>query len=220
MELLEGIQSRATCRGFLPTPVPKDVLDKILNAAANSPSYTNSQPWEVAVVTGQKRQELSKIIYELARQEKTANPDIPSGQKWPSEIDKRIREHGARRLTALGVARDDQSARNNLRLANYEFYGAPCVVFLFIDSTLGEWSIFDTGLFAQNFILAAHSLGIACCLQASIVNYPDTIREFLNIPRTKKLVIGIAVGYPDKAAKLNSYRSLKMKPEEFVKWYE
>jgi nitroreductase len=219
MELLDGIITRATCRGFLPAPVPKDILDKILHAACNSPSYTNSQPWELAIVSGAKKNELSKIIYELARQEKTANPDIQSPATWPSDIDKRIREHGARRLSALGVTRDDKVARNNLRLSNYEFYGAPCVVFLFIDNTLGEWSIFDTGLFAQNFILAAHSFDIASCLQASIVNYPDAIRTLLNIPQTKKLVIGIAIGYMDKEAKLNNYRALKMKPEEFVRWY-
>jgi nitroreductase len=102
---------------------------------------------------------------------------------------------------------------------NFEFYGAPCAVFLFIDQSLGPWSIFDMGLFAQNLILAAHALGLGTCLQASVTNYADAIRQFLGIPESKQLIIGISIGYPDPDAKLNTYRAIKLKPEEFVKWY-
>ena len=103
---------------------------------------------------------------------------------------------------------------------NFEFYGAPCAVFLFIDGSLGEWSIFDMGLFAQNLTLAAHSLGVESCLQASLTNYAPEIKKFFDIEESKKLVIGISLGYPDKKAKLNTYRSLKQKADGFVKWYE
>ncbi len=102
---------------------------------------------------------------------------------------------------------------------NFEFYGAPCALFLFIDAALGEWSIFDAGLFTQSLILAAHSLGVESCIQASVPNYAREIKRFLGIEGNKKLVIAISLGYPDEKAKLNAYRSLKMKPDEFTKWY-
>jgi nitroreductase len=220
MELLEGIKTRYSTRGFKPDPVPRDVLGKILEAVSNTPSYTNTQPWEVVVVSGKKRDELSKIIFDLAKAKAASSPDLPIPQDWPAEHKARSGEHGARRLATLGVARDDEEGRENLRLMNFEFYGAPCAVFLFIDGALGEWSIFDAGLFAQNLILAAHGLGVESVLQASVTNYAPEIKKFLGVPESKKLVIGISLGYVDEGAKLNAYRSIKQKAEEFTKWCE
>jgi len=220
MEILEGIQTRQSVRGFKPDPIARDVLDKILQAVSNSPSYTNTQPWEVAMVTGKKKDELGRKLLELARAKAPTHPDLPMPKGWPAALEARSREHGARRLATLGVARDDQEGREKLRLMNFDFYGAPCAAFLFMDGSLGEWSIFDMGLFAQTLILAAHSFGVESCLQASVTNYAPEIKKFLGLAESKKLVICIALGYPDKSAKLNTYLSLKQKPDEFTRWYE
>jgi len=220
MEILEGIKTRRSIRAFKPKSIAKGVMKKILQAASKSPSYTNTQPWEVVVVSGKKKHKLSGKLLELARAKTPTNPDLPTPKNWPPALEERSREHGARRLSTLGVARDDEEGREKLRLMNFEFYGAPCAVLLFIDGSLGEWSIFDMGLFAQNLILAAHSLGVESCLQASVTNYALEIKEFLGIPESKKLVICISLGYPDEKATLNTYRSLKQKPDEFTKWYE
>jgi len=219
MELLEGIATRRSFRGFKSTPIPEEIMKKIFKAVSNSPSYTNTQPWEAVVVSGEKKDELGKILFDLAARKAATNPDLPMPQTWPSELEKRAGEHGARRLKALGVAREDAEQREKMRLMNFEFYGAPCVLFLFMDSTLTSWSIFDMGLFAQNVILAAHSLGLGSCLQASVTNYADAIREFLGMAKTKKLIIGISLGYPDTAAKLNTYQSVKLGPDDFVRWH-
>jgi len=220
MEILEGINTRQSIRGFKPDPIAREVLNKILQAVSNSPSYTNTQPWEVVVVMGKKKDELGRKLLELARTKAPTGPDLSMPKGWPAALEERSREHGARRLSTLGVARDDEEGREKLRLMNFEFYGAPCAVFLFIDGSLGEWSIFDMGLFAQNLVLAAHSLGVESCLQASVTNYAPEIKRFLGIAEGKKLVICISLGYPDKKAKLNTYRSLKQKPDEFTRWYE
>jgi nitroreductase len=219
MELLEGIKTRRSYRGFKPTPIPEEIMKQILEAAGNSPSYQNTQPWEVAVVSGKKRDELSKIVHELAKAKTPQNSDLVHPKSWPSEHEARAREHGARRLRAMGVEREDEEARETLRLMNYEFYGAPCVILLFMDRTLGHWSVYDMGLFSQTLQLAAHSFGLGTCIQASVPGYPDEIRKFLGIPESRQLVIAISIGYPDMEAKLNTYRSIKMKLEEFVRWY-
>ena len=220
MEILEGIKTRKSIRGFKPKSISKGVLKKILQAASNSPSYTNTQPWEVVVVRGEKKEELGRKLLELAKAKAPTHPDLPMPKSLPPALEERSRKHGARRLSTLGVARDDEVGREKLRLMNFEFYGAPCAIFLFIDGSLGEWSIFDMGLFAQNLTLAAHSLGVESCLQASVTNYAPEIKQFLGIEESKKLVIGISLGYPDEKARLNTYRSLKQKPDEFAKWYE
>ena len=85
MELIQGIESRRSIRGFKNTPVTEDTLRKILHAASRSPSYTNTQPWEVAVVTGKKRDELSKILHELANSGVAGKPDMPTQGTWPPE---------------------------------------------------------------------------------------------------------------------------------------
>jgi nitroreductase len=220
MDLIEGIETRRSIRAFRDTPIPEETLNKILKAAANSPSYTNTQPWEVAVVCGEKKEELRSIIYELASKKGDIHPDLPIPQGWPPEHEARSREHGKRRLAALGVERDDEAERQKLNLMNFEFYGAPCAIFLFLDGSLNEWSIFDMGLFSQNLILAAHSFGVESCLQASVTRYAREIKKFLQVPESKKLVICISLGYTDTEAKLNTYRAFKQKPEEFTKWYK
>jgi nitroreductase len=220
MEILEGIKTRRSIRGFKPNPVTREVMEKILEAASSSPSYTNTQPWEVIVVSGKKKNELGRKLLELATVDAPTSSDLPMPKTWPSALEERSQEHGARRLSALGVARQDKEGREKLRLMNFEFYGAPCAVFLFIDGSLGEWAIFDMGLFAQNLILAAHSLGVGSCLQASVTNYALEIKKFFDIAESKKLVICISLGYPDEKAKLNAYHSLKQKPNEFTRWYE
>jgi nitroreductase len=219
MDLIEGIETRRSIRAFKDTPIPEEILNKILKAASNSPSYTNTQPWEVAVVCGEKRDELRKILYDLASQKAKTHPDIPVPTGWPQEHEARARDHGARRLAALGVERVAETEREKLGLMNFEFYGAPCAIFLFMEGSLNEWSIFDMGLFAQNLILAAHSFGVGNCLQASITNYAPEIKKLLGVSQSKKLIIGISLGYPDNEAKLNTYRAVKQKSEEFVKWH-
>ncbi|MFH1031803.1 MAG: nitroreductase, partial [Chloroflexota bacterium] len=188
-----------------------------LEAAGRSPSYTNTQPWEVAVVSGKKKDELSRILTELAESGAATNPDIPMPKVWPPELEKRGREHGARRFKALGIERENEQQRKEMRMLNYKFYGAPSVILLFMDSSLTPWSIFDAGLFAQTLCLAAHSFGLGTCLQAMLAVYPDAVRQLLGLPKTKRLMIGISIGYPDLDAKLNSYQSTRMGLDEFVK---
>jgi nitroreductase len=216
METLEAIETRRSTRSFRPDPIPGDVMKKLLQAASATPSYTNTQPWEVVVVSGKKKNELAAQLLSLATAKAPTCADLPIPKGWPAAMDERSREHGARRLSTLGLARDDAAGREKLRLMNFEFYGAPCAVFLFMDGSLGEWSIFDMGLFAENLILAAHSLGVGSCLQASVTNYAREIKKFLGVAEGKKLVVCIALGYPNETAVLNTYRSIKQKPDAFT----
>jgi nitroreductase len=220
VELLQGIETRRSFRAFKPTVIPKEIMEGILQAAGRSPSYTNTQPWEVAVVCGKQRDELSNILYGMANSGATPNPDLPRPEVWPPELEMRSNEHATRRMKALGVQPEDEQGKKTLGLMNFEFYGAPCALFLFMDRTLTSWSIFDMGLFAESLILAAHSYGLGCCLQASLANYPDAVREFLGIPRTKLLVLGISLGYPDLEAPINTYQSSRVSPVDFVHWYD
>ncbi len=219
MELLEGIETRKSFRAFRPVPVPQEVIQRILKAASKSPSCINTQPWEVASVSGNKKEELSKILYEMAESNVTPNPDIPLPEGLPTELGHRAKEHSARRFRAMGIEHETGQHRKALHLRNFEFYGAPCVLFLFTDSSVSSWSLFDMGLFAQSILLAAHSFGLGSCPQGSLANYPDAVRGFLGIPSTKLLVLGISIGYPDFESPINTYQSNRVRLDDFVRWY-
>ncbi len=220
MELLDVIRTRKSFRAFESTPIPVDIIDGVLDTAARSPSFTNTQPWEVAVVSGARRDRLSQILCELAEAKTPSNPDIALPTVWPPDLERRSREHGARRFKALGIERENEQQRNDLRMMNFRFYGAPTVIFLFIDRSLTSWSIFDAGLFAQSLCLAAHSVGLGTCLQAALASYPGAVRQLLGLPKENLLVIGLSIGYPDLAAKINTYQSTRVSLNEFVRRYD
>ena len=219
MELSAGIMSRTSVRGFKSTPVPQALVRQLLEQARCSPSYTNTQPWEVSVLSGAMRDQLGKVLYDLAAAGVPSRSDVSAPAHWPLANESRASEHNARRFRTLEIERDDSAARNGLRLMNYQFFGAPCVVLLWLDRTLSEWSTFDLGLFTQTLALAAHGLGLGTCLQASLTHYPDEVRELLGVAQDKRLMLGLSLGYPDPAAKLNSYRSSRAEVDEFVRWY-
>jgi nitroreductase len=218
MNILEAIEKRRSIRAFKPDPIPKEILEKILTNALRSPSYTNSQPWEVIVVTGEKKEELSKELLRMAEKEEPIQPDIPKPSFWPTNIKERIEEHFRRRHKILGIEENDKERKKELRLLNFKFFGAPAVIFLFQDKSLPLWSIFDMGAFAMAIMLSALEFGLYTCPQGSVTDYSPTVKRILGIPEEKRLILGISIGYPDWGAKINEYLSSRVKLEEIVKW--
>jgi nitroreductase len=220
MDAIECITTRRSTRAFLYKPVSKRLIENILAAADRSPSFTNTQPWEVAVIRGAKCKDIKKILGDLAGSNMPRKPDYPYQVNWPAELAKRSLDHRTRRAHFLDQEFGDERQTRENRLANFDFYGAPCVIFLFIERTLGTYSIYDAGLFSQSIVLAAHAYGLGTCIQATLNNYPDAVRNFLSIPDTKSLLMGISIGYPDQDARINKYVSTRAGPVTFAKWYE
>ncbi|MFC1901144.1 nitroreductase [Chloroflexota bacterium] len=217
MDLIEGIETRRSCRAYKPAPVPEEIIRKILETAKWSPSFSDSQPWEVAVVSGAKKDELVEMLSGLSEAGTRPHLEIPTPKEWPTEADERMKEHHAHHSAYLNIEQGGEEQRPRRRKP--DFYGAPCAVFLFMDKTMTEWSVFDIGLFCQSLILAAHSYGVGSCLQAMMVLYPDEIKKFLGIPDTKKLVLGISLGYPDTESREYGYKSERMELDDFVAWH-
>lgn len=220
VQLLQAMSERRSIRGFKSDPISKQTLTDVLNTAGRSPSYTNTQPWEVSVVTGQRKDELSNILYDLAASGAPGNADVPVPKEWSEATATRSKTHNINRFAALGVARDDKQKRQQLRLENFRFFGAPCAMFVWMDETLGPWSNMDVGGFLHALSLSALGHGLGTCLQASLANYPDPIRQYLEVRNNKKLLVGLSMGVPDLHAPLNAYRSARMALDEFVTWYE
>ena len=220
MDFYQVLEGRSSIRAFLPKPVDEGLLEKILLAAGCSPSYMNTQPWEVFVVMGKKKEELCAGLSLAAQEDEPKRPDFPLPTAWPEALEKRLSAHRRNRFAALGVDTSDQQKLHAGYLRNFQLYGAPCGVFVGLDQTLTSWSMFDSGLFVHGFLMALHAEGLGSCQQAMLTIYPDIIRKHLRIPDNIKIAMGISVGYPDYDSPLNSYRSQRKDINEFVRWFD
>lgn len=220
MDAIQCIKERMSIRRFKPDPVPKETLMEVLEAARWSPSYKNSQPWEVVLVSGKKKEELTSMLLELLEKDEKPAPDLPEPTFWPEAEARRIEALMVKRAKAFGRDLLDPAALREAKKANFSFYGAPWGIFLFQDKSLSLWSLFDIGLFAQSLMIAAKAKGLGTVPQAFLTDYAAHVKRFLGISESKRLVIGISIGYPDLDSPENSIRSDRSPLSEFVRWVE
>jgi nitroreductase len=218
MEAMECIKTRKSIRAFRPQEVPDDTIREIIMAAQRSPSYKNGQPWEVAVVSGAKKDALSELLIKELDGGAPPAPDIPEPEAWPPEVQARMNASMAARGRHLGVDINDPANLVKAKRANFRFYGAPHVLYLYQDSDLPLWSIFDAGLFAQTLMLAAHARGLGTVPQAFAIDYSEVVRKFLGLPAGKRLVLGISFGWPDANNKANKFDSARIPTDEMLRW--
>jgi nitroreductase len=220
MELREAIEKRKSIRAFRQEPVPRQALEEIFQQAWRAPSWGNTQPWKATIVGGKT---LRSIIDECVRRVLAggaASPDVEMPKGWPEEMDRRYKESGRRLFAEIGIERGDRVKRDAHRLNMFRFFGSPQAIYLHQDRTLSAYSIFDAGLLAQNIALLAAERGLGTCLLAVSVLYPDVIRQHTGIPETDRILIGLAVGYPDDRAPINHFRSERVPIEKVVQWVE
>jgi nitroreductase len=220
MDALECITTRRSIRRFKPDPLPREVLMEVIDIAKWSPSYKNSQPWEAVICSGAKKEALSTMLLELLAKDARPSPDVPAPQSWPPPEAARIQDHFQHRRASIGVDLGDPDHIKKAKKENYQFYGAPHVIYLFQDADLSPWSLFDLGLFAQNIMLAAHAKGLGTVPQAFATDYAQEIKRFLDIPDTKRLILGMPIGYPDTGSPEYQYRSHRTETETVVHWIE
>jgi nitroreductase len=218
MNAIECIKTRKSIRKFKPEPVPREVLMEVINVAKWSPSYKNTQPWESVILSGAKKEALTKILIELLENGTRPCPDLPEPKSWPAAEAARIEHLLKKRAEATGSDLNDPKALKEAKRVNFSFYGAPHAIYLFQDATLIPWSLFDLGLFAQSLMLAANAIGLGTVPQAFATDYAQDVKKFLSIPETKRLVLGISIGYPDMESPRNALRSDRAATDEFVKW--
>lgn len=218
MELLEAIENRKSIRKFKSDPIPRVMLQEILQVALRAPSAINTQPWECWVVGGETLQNLSRDLYAEGLTGRHSRADFKLSEIWKDTYMNRMRENGKRLFGLLGIDRQDKEKKKAFALSMYKFFGAPHVIFLCLDSSLGDYSLFDCGCFVQNVCLLATSKGLGTCIQHSGVHYPDIIRKYIPIPVEKKILAALSIGYPDEEAIVNQFRSSREPLEKVVHW--
>lgn len=218
MRVSDAINTRMSCRAFLNTPVSGATIRAILDAAKRAPSGGNLQPWQVYALAGQPLQEFLSLI-------RAKLPTQPRGEGteydvYPKEI---TDPYKARRLqcgedmyATIKVSRDDKMARLRQFARNYECFGAPVALFFAIDRQMGFGQWADLGMFMQNIMLLAREHGLHTCAQEAWAVWHKTIGEFLELPPHLMFFCGMALGYRDESALINSLRTSRATLEEFA----
>ncbi|RZT08927.1 Nitroreductase [Duganella sp. CF402] len=219
-----AITSRRSIRAFLPTPVAHEDIAAILQVAARAPSGTNTQPWKVYVLQGERKNQLSGAILaahndpEQAAQHKEEYAYYP--REWVSPYIDRRRKVGWDLYALLGLGRDNKAGMAAQHGRNYEFFDAPVGLIFTIDRIMEQGSWLDYGMFLQNLMVAARARGLDTCPQAAFTQYHRIISEQLALPESETVVCGMALGVADLSKIENSLVTERMALSEFVKFVE
>jgi nitroreductase len=210
IETLERLlAARFSCRAFRPDPVPRDVIARVLDAAQKTASWCNSQPWQVAVLSGESKRGLAETLYKAASESRPVTPDFPFPREYRGVYLERRRESGFQLYNALGIPRGDRAGYNAQMLENFRFFGAPHVAIVTTDEALGIYGALDCGGYVGTFMLAARALGIAAVPQAAPAGYAPLIRAHLGVGDDRRVVCAISFGYADDSHPANSYRTTR-----------
>ena len=221
MDVLEALKKRKSTRAFINKEVEQEKLEQLLNSAKYAPSGVNMQPWEVHVVTGKKKLDLeNKIVQSFNNNEKDTMDYNYYPLLWEEPYKSRRKETGLLMYETLGITREDKHKQHKQWEQNYRAFEAPVVMYCFIDSTLEKGSYLDYGMFIQSILLGAMDLGLRTCPQASLAEFPQIIKEELKINKNKILLCGIALGYPNEDALINSYKTSRIELDEFVSFHK
>jgi len=220
MNTLESIKQRKSVRAFLDKDVEKEKIKEILDTAKYAPSGVNMQPWSVCVVSGDKKKQLQEKLvnaFNQNQEEKMEYNYYPLS--WEEPYKTRRKQTGLLMYETLNITRDDKQKQIAQWKRNYEAFDAPVVLYFFIDKNLEKGSYLDYGMFLQSIMLSAVSLGLATCPQAALAQYPQILKDELDIADDKIALCGISLGYEDKNHIANSYRTPRIELEDFVKFY-
>ncbi|MCW8908013.1 MAG: nitroreductase family protein [Sedimenticola sp.] len=221
MQVSEALHKRKATRAFLPQEVEREKIIRILEAARHAPSGTNTQPWQVAVVTGEKRRRLGDLMETAFRTgDKGAMEFQYYPVTWEGIYKERRRACGLQMYSTLDIKREDRQRQQDQWAANYRAFDAPVMLFFFIDQILETGSYLDYGMFIQSIMLVALEEGLATCPQAALGEYPEIVKQELGYPKEKRLVVGMALGYEDESAPVNSYRTPREEVEQFTRFFD
>jgi nitroreductase len=220
MNTIDAMKARKSIRGFKPDPVDRVTIQKILEAAVRAPSAMNTQPWEFYVITGGALDKMRKQIVEKLNAGAPMQPDHHV-TGWPPDSIYRDRQVTlAKQLFKLmDISREDKQKRAQWLERGFRFFDAPVAIIVVADKMLSESGpLFDIGAVVNNICLAALEFDLGTCIEDQGVLYPEVPREVAKIPDTKRLMIAVALGYPDPDFPANQVKSHRVPVDEITTW--
>jgi nitroreductase len=220
-DFLSVITARHCKRAFLDRPVSRDVLERVLTAAAHAPSPRNTQYWQVAVLMGEARVELSRRLRAASDspvkyEHDYVNRPSPMGATY----EQRAFAWGAAYYEALGIARDDSAGRRDVERRNLSFYDAPVAMIFHLPHNAVAGTFLEMGFFLQNVMLGLVASGLGSCPQYSVARYADLIRDYLGLGADRLVVCSLSVGHVDESASVNRFYPQRATLSDYTQWHD
>ncbi|MCW9027632.1 MAG: nitroreductase [Kangiella sp.] len=221
MKVSEAIKQRQSIRAYQARAVESDKITRIFDVARHAPSGVNTQPWQVAVVSGESKQQLQQKLEDAFRNgEKSQMAYQYYPVSWEPPYKARRLACGLALYGALEIGREDKQRQLDQQAANFRSFDAPVMLLFFMAPNMSTGSYLDYGMFLQSIMLAAEEEGLATCPQASLAEYPHIVKQQLGYSEEAVLICGMALGYADKEAVVNSYRTERESVESFTRFFE
>lgn len=213
------LERRFSCRAFLPDPVPRPILEKMLQLAQMTPSWANTQPWEVTITSGVATERLREaLVADFESEEPLAPADLPFPERYSGVRLDRRREVGWQLYESTGIAKGDREASARQARENERLFGAPHALLIHTKREMGTYGAVDCGIYLGSLLLAAEALGLGMIAQAALAQHCGVIRELFNIGDDTAFVVGASLGFPDKSHPANRFRSRRAALDECVTW--
>ena len=217
-DVFAAARTRRSVRAYKPDPVPAEMVREIVALGRHAPSGSNIQPWRVHVMTGATLKRVGTAI------QRAFLDDEPGHQRdYDYYTDPIFEPYLARRRQCgwglyglLGIGRGDREKSKAYRARNYDFFGAPVGLVFTIDRKLEKGSWLDYGMFLQTLMLAARARGLHTCPEAAIASFPDLVRRELGISADWIVICGMALGYADPDALINTYQPSRIGVDEYA----
>jgi len=219
MDINEAVKKRRSIRRFLPKSVPEETIRELISDALWVPSWGNTQQYEFVVATGDALERFKKENREALMSGEKPGPDVPMPERWPEILKKRYMDVGKSVLTSLAIPREDKTGRLNYYGDMFSLFNATALLVVVVDrEILLEYAMLDVGIFIQTFKLLAHARGLGTISLAASVSYPQIIRRIFNVPESRRIIIGTALGWPDKDSPVNNFERKRDPVDMFVRW--
>jgi nitroreductase len=220
----EALRTRRSVRAYLPTPVPRETIESILEVASRAPSGTNTQPWQVHVLTGQSKLALSRAIRaahdDPAERARHTEEYAYYPTEWRSPYIDRRRKVGWDLYSLLGIGRNDKERMHAQHGRNYDFFDAPVGLMFTIDRVLQQGSWLDYGMFLQSIMVAARGRGLDTCPQAAFMQYHRIISAHLGLGDDHMVVCGMSLGHADPTAVENTLHTEREPVSGFATFHD
>jgi len=220
VNIIEAISTRKSIRDFTADPVPQHILKKIIEIASRAPSAENSQPWEFTIVAGDILDIIRKANIEKLKSKAPRHPDLPAKGLPRDSVYRRRQIEIAKQLFGLmDISRDDLEKRDRWMELGFRYFNAPAAIIISMDRSLHyPRPIFDIGSVTQNVCLAALYYGLGTCIANQGITYPEVLHRFAKIPESKRIIIAIAIGYPNWDFPANKVVSNREPVENITTW--
>jgi nitroreductase len=213
------VRERRSIRGYKPDPVPKEVIQEVIEIAKGAPSSMNTQPWYFHVVTGEPLDRIRQGNTERNLAGVTPSREIPVRKDGYQGIHrKRQVEVAVQLFEAMGIERHDAERRQDWVLRGFRQFDAPVSIVMTYDKCLEPATIshFDLGAVVYGLVLAAWTRGLGTVINGQGIMQSPVVREHARIPDDQVIMTCIAMGYPSEDFAANEVKSRRTPNDDIV----